>query len=437
VASLEERLWRAADKLRGQVDAAAYKHVVLALLFLRFVAAGKGAIACPPEARWSALAPGRLDAALEAVERANPSLAGSLPRGLDDLARLDELLALFSDVRFAGGRDDLGRVYESFLDRFARAEGRRGGQFYTPRSLVHLLRALAGPLAGRVYDPCCGSGGMFVHGGTASEAFGQESNPGTWRLARQNLALHGLEADLGPRAADTFHEDLHAGREADVVLANPPFNQGDWGAERLRDDSRWRYGLPPAGNANFAWLQVILAHLAPEGRAAVILANGSLGIAKAGQGALRRAIVEAGWVDAIVALPPQLFLSTPIPACVWVLSRERPGRTLFLDARALGTLVDRTRRELAEHEIARLAAAYRAYRAGERVDEPGFAAAADHAAIARKGFVLFPGRYVARATAPDAEPPRARLRRLKAEWEALAEESERLAREIRETGLGV
>jgi type I restriction enzyme M protein len=329
------------------------------------------------------------------------------------VARVDELLGLFGDVPFAGA-DDLGRVYEYFLGRFARAEGRRGGQFYTPRSLVLLLRGLLHPFSGTVYDPCCGTGGMFVHGGAVRDAFGQESNPLTWRLARQNLALHGASADLGPRPADTFAEDLHAGRLADRVLANPPFNQADWGS---RD--RWPHGTPPAANANFAWLQHVLGHLAPGGRAAVVLANGSLGAGKA-EGAIRRALVEAGHVERIVALPPQLFLSTPIPACVWVLSREPVERTVLVDARALGTLVDRTRRELSAADIGRIAAS-----------DPEISAAADRAAIARNGFVLFPGRYVAPRAPAETEPPRARWRRLVAEWAALAEESERLGREIR------
>ncbi len=429
---MRDKLWRAANKLRGQLDAAAYKHVVLALLFLRFVATGRSSLRCPPEARWPRLRPGNIDAALAAVERANPDLRGALPRGLDELARLDELLELFGGLPFEDARDSLGEVYEYYLGQFARAEGRRGGQFYTPRCVVRLLGAMLGPLHGTIYDPCCGSGGMFIESGGAARAFGQESNPGTWRLARQNLALHGVDADLGPAPADCFRHDLHAGRRADFVLANPPFNQSDWGAERLRDDPRWRFGPPPPGNANFAWLSHILAHLAPTGRAGVVLANGSLSGTKGGEGACRAALVDAGWVDAVVALPPQLFLSTPIPACLWILGRAHEETTLFIDARRLGTLVERTRRELSREEIAKIAGAYR-----ERSVRSGFSALATRKEIAARGHVLTPGRYVTPARAAAAPPARDRLRALAREWDELAGEAERLTQEIRELDLGL
>jgi len=429
---MRDKLWKAANKLRGQLDAAAYKHVVLALLFLRFVATGRSSLSCPAAARWESLRPGRIDAALAAVERANPGLRGALPRGLDELARLDELLELFGGLRFEDARDSLGEVYEYFLGQFARAEGRRGGQFYTPRCVVRLLGAMLEPRHGTVYDPCCGSGGMFIESGAVAHAFGQESNKGTWRLARQNLALHGVDADLGPAPADSFRNDLHAGRRADFVLANPPFNQSDWGAERLRGDARWRFGQPPAGNANFAWLSHILAHLEPAGAAGVVLANGSLSATKAGEGACRAALVEAGWIDAVVALPPQLFFSTPIPACLWILSRAHAETTVFVDARSQGTLVERTRRELESPEIARIADAYR-----ERRVEPGFSALATRREIAAKGHVLTPGRYVDPARDDGAPPARERLRTLAREWEELAGEAERLTREIRELDLGL
>jgi len=429
---MRDKLWKAANKLRGQLDAAAYKHVVLALLFLRFVATGRSSLRCPAPARWENLRPGRIDAALAAVERRNPGLRGALPRGLDELARLDELLELFGGLSFEAARDSLGGVYEYFLGQFARAEGRRGGQFYTPRCVVRLLGAMLDPRHGTIYDPCCGSGGMFIESGTSARAFGQESNPGTWRLARQNLALHGVDADLGPAPADSFRNDLHAGRRADFVLANPPFNQSDWGAERLRGDARWQFGPPPAGNANFAWLSHILAHLEPTGTAGVVLANGSLSATKAGEGACRAALIEAGWIDAVVTLPPQLFLSTPIPACLWILSRAHPETTVFIDARRHGTLVERTRRELEGSEIARIADAYR-----ERSAQTGFSAVATRSEIAAKGQVLTPGRYVDPARAIAAPPARDRLRTLAQEWEELAGEAERLTREIRELDLGL
>jgi type I restriction enzyme M protein len=429
---MRDKLWKAANKLRGQLDAAAYKHVVLALLCLRFVATGRSSLRRPAEARWERLRPGTLDAALAAVENSNPQLRGALPRGLDELARLDELIELFGGLSFENACDSLGDVYEYFLGRFARAEGRRGGQFYTPRCVVRLLGAMLGPLNGTIYDPCCGSGGMFIESGAVARAFGQESNPGTWRLARTNLALHGVDADLGPAPACSFRNDLHAGRRADFVLANPPFNQSDWGAERLRDDARWQFGRPPAGNANFAWLSHILAHLAPGGTAGVVLANGSLSGTKMGEGACRAALVEAGWVDAVVALPPQLFFSTPIPACLWILSRAHPETVLFIDARRHGTLVERTRRELSAEEIARIADAYR----GRRV-HAGFSALATRKEIAALGHVLSPGRYVDPARDAAVPPARDRLRALAREWDELAGEAERLSREIRELDLGL
>ncbi|MHC4816637.1 MAG: N-6 DNA methylase [Planctomycetota bacterium] len=429
---MRDKLWKAANKLRGQLDAAAYKHVVLALLFLRFVATGRSSLSCPAEARWENLRPGRIDAALAAVERANPRLRGALPRGLDELARVDELLELFSLWQFEDAHDTLGDAYEYFLGQFARAEGRRGGQFYTPRCIVRLLGAMLGPLHGTIYDPCCGSGGMFIASGAVAHAFGQESNPGTWRLARLNLALHGVDADLGAAPADSFRNDLHAGRRADFVLANPPFNQSDWGAERLRDDARWQFGRPPAGDANFAWLSHILAHLEPTGAAGVVLANGSLSGTKMGAGACRAALVEAGWVDAVVALPPQLFFSTPIPACLWILSRAHAETTLFVDARRLGTLVERTRREVTAEEIARIAGAYR-----ERRIHAGFSALATRKEIAARGHILTPGRYVDPARDAAATPARDRLRALAREWDELAGEAERLTREIRELDVGL
>jgi type I restriction enzyme M protein len=432
--ALEETLWRAANKLRGQMDAAAYKHVVLGLVFLRHLStARKSILRVPGSARWQALE--SVDAAMEAIEEANPALAGALPRGFDRLPRIGELLELVGSLDHTGDRDSLGRIYEYFLARFARAEGRRGGQFYTPRCVVRLLAAMLGPFdRNAVYDPCCGSGGMFVQSTTAHEVFGQESNPSTWRLARMNLALHGIEADLGPGPADTFLDDLHAGREADVVLANPPFNQRDWGAEPAGSDSRWRYGRPPVGNANLAWVQHILSHLAPGGVGGVVLANGSMSSTRAGEGAIRQAIVAAGWIDCIVALPSHLFFSTQIPACLWILSRSRPERSLFVDARAMGGMVERTRRELDAQEIARIADAYRAFREGDEPREAGFCAVAGREEIAARGCALSPALHVEAGPGRAVDP--GRIERLAAQWELLATESARLTNEIRETGLG-
>ncbi|MHC4930736.1 MAG: type I restriction-modification system subunit M [Planctomycetota bacterium] len=430
---IEETLWRAANKLRGQLDAASYKHVVLGLVFLRHISLVESGFRIPAQARWDHLSD--VDAAFRALEASNPRLRGVLPRGLEQLARVDELIELAGRFDFEDSRDSLGRIYEYFLARFAQAEGRRGGQFYTPRSVVELLVAMLGPLDGSLYDPCCGSGGMFVHAGSRRGVFGQESNPSTWRLARMNLGLHGIEVDLGAGAADSFLEDLHEGREADIVLANPPFNQSDWGREQLRGDRRWRYGLPPDGNANFAWIQHIIWHLRPEGTAGIVLANGSMSATKGGEGAIRAALVEQGLVDCVVALPSHLFFSTQIPACIWILSAARADCTLFIDARETGRMAGRTLRELADADIDRIADCYRAFRSGGDPCTPGFSAVATRSELAALGHILTPGRHVPPETRRSVEPDR--LRRLRAEWERLAAESERLSAEIREAGLGL
>ena len=460
----ETTLWQAADKLRSNMDAAEYKHVALGLLFLRYIsdaferrhaelradpsqdpedqgAYRRGRVFwVPPAARWRAILaradePGlgaALDAAMAAIEAANPGLQGVLPQiyqrpGLEGHL-LGELVRLFGGIGLgddALGRDVLGRVYEYFLTRFASTEGKNGGQFYTPRSVVQLLVAMLAPRAGSsVYDPACGSGGMFVqserflveHGGQhgALALFGQESNPTTWRLARMNLAIRGIAGDLGPEHADSFHRDLHPDLRADYVLANPPFNTKDWGAARLQDDPRWRFGAPPPQNANFAWVQHIIHHMAPQGLAGLVLANGAMTASTAGEGEIRRAIVEADLVDCMVALPPQLFYSTQIPVSLWILARDkadprlrrRGGQVLMIDARDLGTMVDRTHRELLPEEIARIVDHYHVWRGDpvpgdrsprEHVDAPGLCRSVTLAKLAALGHVLAPGRYVASA----------------------------------------
>ena len=420
----EQTLWQAADKLRNNMDAAEYKHVVLGLIFLKYISdafeerhaqletlsqdpgsdlfvkepeARYGVVEdpdeyraenvfwVPPEARWGSLQAnakqptiGRfIDDAMIAIERDNPTLKGVLPKTYArpdlDKQRLGELIDLIGTISLGDkenrSKDILGRVYEYFLGQFASAEGKKGGQFYTARCVVQLLVEMLTPYQGRVYDPCCGSGGMFVqserfveeHGGRvgAISIFGQESNATTWRLAKMNLAIRGIENNLGPEPADSFHSDLHKDLKADYLLANPPFNMSDWGGERLRDDVRWQYGTPPAGNANFAWVQHFLHHLAPNGLAGFVLANGSMS-AGGVEGAIRRKIVEADLADCIVALPGQLFYSTQIPVCLWFLTRsrangrfrDRRGSTLFIDARKLGALVDRYIRQSPEGETA-------------------------------------------------------------------------------------
>ena len=489
----EATLWRAADKLRNNMDAGEYKHVVLGLIFLKFIsdafdaADGDGApdarplqrpatFWVPPDARWPHLAArahtaeigALVDDAMRAVERSNPSLQGILPRNYErpdlDKQRLGELIDLVSTIGLGApedrSRDVLGRVYEYFLTSFAAAEGKNGGQFYTPRSVVRLLVEMLAPYKGTVYDPACGSGGLFVqserfieeHGGRPGDiaVYGQESNPTTWRLAKMNLALRGIPCDLGPEHADSFHRDLHRDLRADYVLANPPFNCRDWGRERLVDDPRWRYGLPPERSANFAWVQHFIHHLAPRGLAGFVLANGAMSSVTAGEGDIRRAIVEDDLVDCMVALPSKLFYSTQIPVSLWFLARDkadprlrdRRGETLFIDARALGQMVDRVHRELADADIARLAGTYHAWRgdpgADAYADVAGFCRAVALPELRASAHTLVPGHYVGGAApapagagrpfverfaplAAEVERHLARARALEAEIRALLE----------------
>jgi type I restriction enzyme M protein len=467
-------LFAAADKLRGNMDAAEYKHVALGLIFLKYISdrfdariaevkanaeevfllddpdaardliVSAGIFFVPDKARWTYLKENAtstkptigelIDQAMIAIEAENPTLRGVLTKNYArqelDQTKLGEVLKLFSDIKFEDahhGQDVLGQVYEYFLGEFAKLEGKRGGQYYTAGCVVKLLVAMLEPFKGRVYDPCCGSGGMFVqserfveeHAGKHVDprqardqiaVYGQESNATTWRLAKMNLAIRGIEANLGSKWADTFHEDLHKGLMAKYVLANPPFNDSDWGGEKLKGDTeRWKYGVPPAGNANFAWLQHIIYHLAPDGYAGVVLANGSLSSQQSGEGDIRRRMIEANLVDCIVSLPGQLFSTTQIPVCLWFLTRDksnglvrdkslrdRTGEILFIDARGLGTMETRTLKVLQDEDIAKVADTYHAWRekAGGYADVPGFAKATSVAEVAAQGFVLTPGRYV-------------------------------------------
>jgi type I restriction enzyme M protein len=482
----EETLWRAADKLRNNMDAAEYKHVVLGLIFLKYISdafevkrrellalVGEGAdpedrdeyladnvFWVPPDARWSSLQqhskqPGigaLVDHAMTGIERENPRLRGVLPKNYArpelDQSRLGELVDLVGSIGFgtaaAQGQDVLGRVYEYFLGKFADAEGKNGGQFYTPRSIVRVLVAMLAPYKGRVFDPCCGSGGMFVqseefikeHQGRIGDIaiYGQESNPTTWRLAHMNLAIRGIDANLGRQPADSFHNDQHPDLRADYVLANPPFNDSDWGGDRLRDDVRWKYGVPPAGNANFAWVQHFIHHLAPDGIAGFVLANGSMSSNQSGEGEIRKNLVEAGLVDCMVALPGQLFYNTQIPACLWFVAknrrngrgmdgrplRDRSGQILFIDARRLGYMTDRTHRTFRDEDIQRIADTYHNWRGdgdGTYEDVPGFCKAASIEEVRSHGYVLTPGRYVgAEAQEDDDEPFEEKMRRLVAQW---------------------
>ncbi|MCU7726201.1 type I restriction-modification system subunit M [Actinoplanes sp. KI2] len=436
---IQELLWRAAEKLRGSVDAGQYKEFILGLVFLKHVS-DMGALGV----RWADLAGGdgaKLDAAMDSIMRDNPALAGVLPkvfRSLDQ-GRLAELVALIGDARFAGEkRDVLGESYEYFLERFARAEGKRAGEFYTPAGVVRLLVEVLEPDRGVVYDPCCGSGGMFVQSAKVKPDLsvrGQESNERTWRLAKMNLAIHGMDpSGLGDRWGDTFANDLHPGLRADFILANPPFNQSDW--QRDPHDPRWRFGVPPLSNANFAWLQLIAAKLAGDGSAGVVLSNGSMSSRQMGEGTIRAALVRADLVACMVALPANLFRTTAIPACVWFLARNksaRRGQILFVDARGLGTMVDRTERILTTSDIARIAGTYRAWRSDGYEDVPGFCFSASVEEVAEQDYVLNPGRYVGTvARDEETEPVADRIERLTKELYAQFEESARLEAMVRD-----
>ncbi|GAA4232612.1 class I SAM-dependent DNA methyltransferase [Actinomadura meridiana] len=456
---LKETLWRAADKLRGSVDAAQYRDFVLGLVFLKYVSdsSGEGSFRVPDGARWADIAERAgsetvgavIDSAMDDVMRANPALSGVLPRlfGRDgvDQRRVGELVTLIGDVRFGGReatRDVLGEVYEYFLEKFARAEGKRGGEFYTPSSVVRLLVEILEPFRGRVYDPCCGSGGMFVqaerfvlsHRGRRDDiaVHGQEANERTWRLAKLNLAVHGIAGDLSTRWADTFEKDAHPELRADFVLANPPFNMSDW--YRDANDPRWRFGVPPGGNANFAWMQHIVAKLGPGGAAGVVMANGSMSSRQSAERGIRAAMVEADLVSCVVALPGQLFRSTPIPACLWFFDRGKAVRdeVLFIDARAMGIMVDRTERVLSDTDIGTIAGTYHSWRDGNHSGVPGFSHAARLDEIRSRDHVLTPGRYVGTAR-PDTgdEPAANRVERLTKELFAQFEESSRLDEVVR------
>ena len=502
----ETELWRAADALRSNMDAAEYKHVVLGLIFLKYISdafeehrikleadRSEGAdpedpdeyravniFWVPKEARWSHLKAnarqptiGKLvDDAMLAIERDNPSLKGVLPKDYAhprlDKQRLGQLIDLIGDIGLGDkanrSKDILGRVYEYFLSQFAGAEGKKGGQFYTPRCVVQLLVEMLRPYKGRVYDPCCGSGGMFVqsekfveaHGGRIGDIsiYGQESNHTTWRLAKMNLAIRGIDGNLGKEHADSFHRDLHPDLKADYVLANPPFNDSDWGGERLKDDKRWKFGIPPAGNANFAWVQHFIYHLAPTGLAGFVLANGSMSSNQAGEGEIRKSIIEADLVDCMVALPGQLFYSAQIPVCLWFIARDkknsrfrdRRGETLFIDARRMGTLIDRVHRELTYDDISKIADTYHAWR-GDNVgadlrvspdaqantqvrayeDIPGFCKSATTDDIRGHNYILTPGRYVGAAEVEDdGEPFEEKMAKLTAALREQTEQAKKL-----------
>jgi type I restriction enzyme M protein len=515
---LKDTLWKAADKLRGSMDASQYKDVILGLVFLKYVSdafderreqirteldadglnndqidqliddvdeyTGRGVFWVSARARWRYLAENAkglpaaageapksigllIDEAMDLISADNTALAGSLPRIYNrdnvDQRRLGELLDLLNSARFTGhgatkARDILGEVYEYFLEKFAHAEGKRGGEFYTPAGVVRVLVEVLEPTHGRVYDPCCGSGGMFVQTekfleshhreGSNISVYGQELNERTWRMAKMNLAIHGLNGNLASRWGDTFARDQHPDLQADFVMANPPFNIKDWA--RSESDPRWKYGVPPAGNANYAWIQHIISKLAPGGSAGVVMANGSMSSNSGGEGDIRAQLVEADLVSCMIALPTQLFRSTGIPVCTWFFAKDktagahgsidRTGQVLFIDARNLGSMVDRAERALSDADIAKISGTYHAWRgtasttnpALTYADEPGFAYSASLAEVKAAEYSLTPGRYVGAAdVADDGEPIEEKIASLREKLLAQFEESDRLAEEVR------
>ncbi|WP_031484910.1 class I SAM-dependent DNA methyltransferase [Maridesulfovibrio frigidus] len=498
---IENDLWAAADAMRGGMDASEYKHVALGLIFLKYISdafeakhaelladeysdaedseeyLAENIFWVPKEARWENLKNnakqptiGKLiDDAMIAIEKSNDPLKGVLSK---DYARpslnkqvLGKLIDLFSGIGMGDAKskskDVLGRVYEYFLGRFASAEGRAGGEFYTPRSVVNLLVNMIEPFKGRIYDPCCGSGGMFVqsekfvqeHGGRLGDVaiYGQEMNHTTWRLAKMNMAVRGIDADIKWNAEGTFYTDAHNSLKFDFTLANPPFNVSDWGGDTLSDDVRWKWGTPPAGNANYAWLSHILHHLKPTGTAGVVLANGSMSTNQKAEKTIRKNLVDNDLVDCMVAMPGQLFYSTQIPVCLWFMTRSkkangfrgREGEILFIDARKMGFLVDRVRRELTEEDIKKISDTYHAWRgeetAGKYEDIAGFCKAAKLEDVAANDYVLTPGRYVgAEEIEDDGIPFEEKMAELTETLFAQMEEGRKLDVAIRENlkGLG-
>ncbi len=479
----EDAIWRAADKLRGNLNASEYEGVVLGLIFLKYISdkfeakfkelsedeyadvedkdeyEADGVFFVPQDARWSVISQAAhtpqigkvIDEALEAIERENTKLKGVLPSNYArpelDKRRLGDVVDLFTNIHMLASGDEkdlLGRVYEYCLQKFASMEGKNAGEFYTPSCIVRTIVEILQPYAGRVYDPCCGSGGMFVQSAKFIQnhqkdinnisVYGQEANPSTWKMAHMNVAIRGLEANLGKSYADTFFDDQHPTLKADFIMANPPFNLSDWGADKLEKDVRWKFGIPPAGNANFAWMQHMIHHLSPTGRIGLVLANGALSSQTGGEGAIRQKIVEADLVEGIIALPSQLFYSTGIPVSLWFLSRnkQQAGKVLFIDARNMGTMVTRAVRELQQDDITKIASTFEAFRNGTLEDEKGFCAVKTLQDIQAQDFILTPGRYVGIAEQEDdGEPFAEKMQRLTSELSGLFAESHRLEDEIK------
>ncbi len=479
----EKQIWNAADVLRGSMDAAEYKHVVLGLIFLKYISdrfeakyqelvnegygmeedkdeyTAENIFYVPQKARWSAIAENAhkpeiglvIDEAMRSIELENEKLKGILPKNFArpelDKQKLGDVVDLFTNIQMkeqGDSKDILGRTYEYCLSMFASAEGKNAGEFYTPSCIVRTLVEVLKPYHGRVYDPACGSGGMFVqsakfierHQGKINDisVYGQEYNPTTWKMAQMNLAIRGIDANLGDFNADTFFKDVHPTLKADFVMANPPFNMKEWGADKLQEDVRWKYGIPPSGNANFAWLQHMIHHLSPNGKIGMVLANGSLSSQSGGEGTIRENILKADLVECIVAMPSQLFYSTQIPVCLWFLNRakKQAGKVLFIDARNMGTMVTRKLRELTEEDILKIAGTYDDYVAGTLEDEKGYCAVVGMGEIEKQDYILTPGRYVGIAeTEEDGEPFQEKMERLTGELSELFAKSHDLEDEIR------
>lgn len=479
----EEEIWKAACVLRGNIDASEYKSVVLGLIFLKYISdrfeqkyeelkaegegfeedideyTSEGIFFVPQGARWKDIAAAAhtpeigvaIDNAMRSIEKNNKRLKDILPKNFArpelDKRRLGDVVDLFTNIKMhehGDEKDILGRTYEYCLSKFAEQEGKLAGEFYTPSCVVRTLVEVLQPFHGRVYDPCCGSGGMFVqsakfvesHSGNINDisVYGQDSNPTTWKMAQMNLAIRGIDADLGQYNANTFFNDCHPTLRADYIMANPPFNLSDWGADKLQDDVRWKYGIPPAGNANFAWMQHMIYHLAPNGRIGMVLANGSLSSQSGGEGEIRKSIVNADLVDCIVAMPSQLFYTTQIPVSLWFLSKNKTqkGKTLFIDARKMGTMVTRKLREFTDDDIKKIADTYKAFADGTLEDVKGFCAVVGTDEIAKQDYILTTGRYVGiEEQEADDEPFDAKMTRLTGELSAMFAKSHELEEDIR------
>jgi type I restriction enzyme M protein len=467
----EKQIWKAADLLRGNMDASEYKSDSFEAKHQALINEGEGfeedkdeysyehIFFVPKEARWSVIAEAAhtpeigtvIDNAMRLIEKENPRLKGILPKNFArpelDKRRLGDVVDLFTNVQMkehGDSKDILGRTYEYCLSKFAEAEGKLAGEFFTPSCIVRTLVEVLQPYSGRVYDPACGSGGMFVqsakfierHHGNINNisVFGQDSNPTTWKMAQMNLAIRGIEPDLGKFNADTFFDDQHPTLKADYILANPPFNLSDWGANKLQDDVRWKYGIPPAGNANFAWLQHMIHHLSPKGRIGMVLANGSLSSQTGGEGTIRENIIKADLIEGIIALPSQLFYTTGIPVSLWFLNRakKQTNKILFVDARNMGSMITRKLRELSEEDIMKIAGTFDAFNSGTLENEKGYCAVVSIEDVAKQDYILTPGRYVGIAeTEDDGEPFQEKMERLTSELSDLFAQSHDLEEEIR------